>query len=126
MEHYAECHVITGLDVVIESELECLPCPIRQNLHVAIEAGRAARQVLADRRVQLARVFGHADQVAVWRAANPLRIGKGFGEVGLAEAEEFILVNVASFISRHYCALPDPTRQSGRAASCMAMISFHL
>jgi len=77
-----------------------------KNLHVPVEARRAARQVLADERVLFAGMFGHADQVGIWWAANPLRIRKGFGEVGFGEAKEFAFVDIVSLISRHYYALP--------------------
>lgn len=54
---------------------------------------------------------GHAFQVRIGWASDAVRIGEGFGKIGLGEAKEFIFVDVTSLILRHCYALCDSARR---------------
>lgn len=73
------------------------PLQFGEYFHIAVKTWRTARQVCADRGVSfLHRVFSHARQVRICRTAKSLRVGKGFGEIGLGKAKEFVLANAFS------------------------------
>ena len=42
----------------------------------------------------LHRMFGHVLQVGIGRTVSTMRVGEGFGEIGLREAKEFFFVKL--------------------------------
>jgi len=47
------------------------------------------------------RMFSHALQVGIGWAAESLWVGKGFGKIGLGEAEEIFFINFPSLFLAH-------------------------
>ena len=96
--------------------------------HVAVEAGRTASQMFAHFNVAcLDGVFGHALQIGIRWAANALRVGERFAEVGLGQVNEFGFAEVlklTSLFSWHRFALPVSTPHFDRLVLGMAIISF--
>ena len=76
---------------------------VRQNFHVAIEAGGTAGEVLADEWIGLPGALGQAGQFGIGRAVEPLWVGERFGEIRLGEAEEFFFAELPlhSFLHWH-------------------------
>ena len=70
-----------------------------QDLHVALKAWRTAGEVLADFVVPFWNgMIRHPLQGGIRRTIDTLRIGEGFGEIRLREAEEFFLVKFLLFV----------------------------
>jgi len=61
-----------------------------ENFHVAVEARRAASDVLGDERIRRLGVFGEANQFRIRRAIEAPWVGECLGKISLGETEEFL------------------------------------
>jgi hypothetical protein len=75
---------------------------VSQNFHVAVEAGRAAGEMLGNKRIGLLGMFSQADQFGIRRTIESPWVGKGFGKIRLGEAEQFLLVQLSLHFSLHW------------------------
>ena len=62
-----------------------------QYFHVAVKTGGTTGELPAHRWLRFLWMLGQANQVAIGRAINPLRVWKRLGKIHLGEAEEFFL-----------------------------------